>query len=433
MTPLAMAEEKISTSFDWIKSLAPKMAAHDRIPLLCAPVGFSWESLGERLKTQLQVKELYIDKSVPLFESKEEVESHMKDPHMTLAIQLSPYPESIFLLLSKRELVHLLCHLLGQPDAADSLEEPYLMGFVSFLAASAFDTIETLVPKEGWSLRLSDGAMQQGDYLSFSVGVHLDKTLSLYPRMAVPVAFYESFRERYEKEAKADSLVSQKVEVTVALQVGSVFLSFEEWAGVGIGDFVLLDRLTLMPGESKGKVLMTLDSKPIYRAKVKKGALKIVEPVTHYEVSAGMESGEEEEIEEDILEEGDEDGHEPDEAAVEEFTEGYEEPAKAKAPVKEPPKAAAAPETPPIEVKEAGHPPITPFTHEALDVEMVVEIGRMKITLDKLTQLQIGNILKLNVNPESGVDLVVNGKVVGRGELLQIGDLLGVRVLDLGK
>jgi flagellar motor switch protein FliN/FliY len=427
-----MADEKISTSFDWIKSLAPKLASHDRVPLLCGPSAFSWEELAERLKTQLQVKDLKIDTSIPLFETKEEVEAHTKDLHITLSVFLSDYVEPVYVMLSKRELVHLLCHLLGQPDAADTLEEPYLLGFVSFLAAAAFDTIETLVPQEGWSLRLGpEEPVSEGDFLSLAVGVHVDETLTIYPRLAVPVPFFDTFREKYEREGNLrGSRVSEKVEVVVAMQVGTAFLSFDEWASVGVGDFVLLDDLTVMPGESKGKILMTLDSKPIYRAKVKKGALKIVEPVTHEEVNSVMESDEEEidEIEEETPqeEELDEEGPaEPDEEEVGEFTEGYEqqeEEAAEKESIEES-----------LEIEEAGHPPIVPFDQESLDVQMCVEIGRMKITLDKLTKLQPGNILNLNVNPESGVDLVVNGKVVGRGELLKIGDLLGVRILDLGK
>lgn len=425
-----MAEEEISTSFDWIKSLEPRLAAHDRVPLLPGPTDFSWDALADRLKAQLQIKHLHIDKGVPVFETREEVAAHFKEPHIALPVLFSPQPEPLYVLLSRRELVHLLCHLLGQHDASDTLEEPYLMGFVSFLAAAAFDTIEALVPKEGWSLRLGEAKeMPKGDYLSFSVGAHFDDALTLYPRLAIPVACYASFQERYALMGRQEgSKVGQKVEMTVAMQVGSAFLSYEEWAKVEAGDFVLLDRLTLLPGQSKGKVLMTLNSKPLFRAKVKKGALKIDERVTHYEVSSAMEK-DEEETAEDVQEEG----LEPDQEEVEEFAEeGYEEKEVEQAPVAEAPKA-EAPEAPPVEIKESGHPPVVPFTQESLDIQLVVEIGRLKITLEKLTQLQPGNILKLDVNPESGVDLVVNGKVVGRGELLKIGDLLGVRVLDLGK
>ena len=61
-----------------------------------------------------------------------------------------------------------------------------------------------------------------------------------------------------------------------------------------------------------------------------------------------------------------------------------------------------------------------------------VEVGRVRLSAEKLLSLQPGNLIDLPTSPDSRVELVVNGKVVGRGELLRIGDLLGVRVLELG-
>ncbi len=36
-------------------------------------------------------------------------------------------------------------------------------------------------------------------------------------------------------------------------------------------------------------------------------------------------------------------------------------------------------------------------------------------------QLQPGQLLELDVNPEEGVNLVVNGQCIGKGELLKTG------------
>jgi flagellar motor switch protein FliN len=47
-------------------------------------------------------------------------------------------------------------------------------------------------------------------------------------------------------------------------------------------------------------------------------------------------------------------------------------------------------------------------------------------------ELQPGNMLEVDLHPENGVDLVVNGKRIGKGELLRVGETLGVRILDIG-
>ena len=66
-------------------------------------------------------------------------------------------------------------------------------------------------------------------------------------------------------------------------------------------------------------------------------------------------------------------------------------------------------------------------------VTVTVEVGRLKMSVKKLTELQQGNYLELDLPPESGVDLIVNGQCVGKGELLKMGETLGVRILDLIK
>ena len=40
-------------------------------------------------------------------------------------------------------------------------------------------------------------------------------------------------------------------------------------------------------------------------------------------------------------------------------------------------------------------------------------------------------VAELDIHPESGVDMVVNGKRIARGELLRIGDVLGIRIMEL--
>lgn len=60
---------------------------------------------------------------------------------------------------------------------------------------------------------------------------------------------------------------------------------------------------------------------------------------------------------------------------------------------------------------------------------IVVEVGRIKMSLEKLLQLQPGNVLETSVRPEQGVYLTVHGKRIAKGELVKVGDVLGVKIL----
>ena len=74
---------------------------------------------------------------------------------------------------------------------------------------------------------------------------------------------------------------------------------------------------------------------------------------------------------------------------------------------------------------------ITPFSPEKLSVHLIVEVGRMRMSVQQIMDLSAGNVLELPVTPEQGVDLVVNGKKIGKGELVKLGDVLGVRIVQI--
>ena len=74
---------------------------------------------------------------------------------------------------------------------------------------------------------------------------------------------------------------------------------------------------------------------------------------------------------------------------------------------------------------------LSAISPEEIPLSITVEVGRLKMSLQTLMDLKPGNLIELDVLPESGIDLVVNGSRVAKGELLQVGDNLGIRILEL--
>lgn len=70
---------------------------------------------------------------------------------------------------------------------------------------------------------------------------------------------------------------------------------------------------------------------------------------------------------------------------------------------------------------------------ENITTPLVVELGRASLSVIAIGQLKEGNIVELNRNPTDPVDLVIAGKRVGKGELVEIEGELGVRVLSIVK
>jgi type III secretion protein Q len=72
-------------------------------------------------------------------------------------------------------------------------------------------------------------------------------------------------------------------------------------------------------------------------------------------------------------------------------------------------------------------------TLDELPVKLNFEIGRCEIALSELRTIGVGHVFELGRDPEQSVDIVVAGRRIGWGQLVRIGDRLGVRVLRLGR
>lgn len=66
-----------------------------------------------------------------------------------------------------------------------------------------------------------------------------------------------------------------------------------------------------------------------------------------------------------------------------------------------------------------------------LPVKLVFELGRVDLSLREIRQLAPGAVVALARPLEESVDVVANGRRIGRGNLIQIGDSLGVRLARL--
>ena len=66
-----------------------------------------------------------------------------------------------------------------------------------------------------------------------------------------------------------------------------------------------------------------------------------------------------------------------------------------------------------------------------IPLQIVVELARIPVTAEQVVALKVGQVIDLNRVPGEPVELSVNGKVVARGELVEVEGHLGVRILSL--
>ncbi|MCC7074788.1 MAG: FliM/FliN family flagellar motor switch protein [Deltaproteobacteria bacterium] len=68
-----------------------------------------------------------------------------------------------------------------------------------------------------------------------------------------------------------------------------------------------------------------------------------------------------------------------------------------------------------------------------VSVALVVELGRVSVSAADVVQLRPGHVIELSRKPGDAVDLVVDGKRIGKGELVEVDGELGVRILSLAR
>ena len=68
-----------------------------------------------------------------------------------------------------------------------------------------------------------------------------------------------------------------------------------------------------------------------------------------------------------------------------------------------------------------------------LDVplDMTVELGRTQMPLSEVLRLDTGSVISIDRLPGEPIDLLINGRVFARGEVVVINDTFGFRVTEL--
>lgn len=66
-----------------------------------------------------------------------------------------------------------------------------------------------------------------------------------------------------------------------------------------------------------------------------------------------------------------------------------------------------------------------------LEVQLTFELGRQTVELEQLRTIAPGYVFALGRSPDDPVDVVANGRRIGRGEIVRVGDGLGVRLIRL--
>ena len=351
---------------------------------------FPWKEFTNELQTSLGIQKLKITGGSAEWKKGNEILSGMGRSPLQLAVEMSPLKGSFSIVFPSEDFSKLSSWAIHPEAGSDGFSDPYLQkGFFRYLSIEGISIIDKLQVFKGLTPKMIDMPLAKEDAYCIDVAIeHEGETI--WGRMICPTLFQESFKHHFAQDwnFSIPSHLYKELMVDVSLSAGESTLSQKDWLKIQEGDFVLLDHCSYYPKLKKGTFQLSVDNTPLFQAKVKEDAIKLLD-YAHYFEEKPMD---------------DENFEKPYNESMEEEAVSVEE----------------APESPMLSPKK-------------IPVSLTIEVARLKMNLDKLLKLKPGNVLELGVQPEKGVSLVANGKCVGKGELLQIGDVIGVKITKLGE
>lgn len=401
----------------WQKAITGLIQEAKTIPLWGNVPAFPFGTFNEALKARFGLPDLHVESKRADWLPAGGWRQGSGTKPVVFALEAPSLQGQIYWVTSVEEMKELCnCFLLATGHELNKLQDAplsFLKGFYRFVCLNVLDILAQIDAFPGLHFSFSDKeSVPDEPMFAIEASVAAKGTKS-FAKILLSQRTLGSFKNFFKREAPMVSMEeAANVKVTLPIVVGQTSLKPVSWKQLSVGDCLLLDHCAFKPKIKRGRVRIFLENQPIAVCILTNNTLEILEYQFHEEEIVKGES-EHPEGEEEFSSE--EESQEGEEFIEEDLGEGEFE---------ELPEEEHLPES--AEMAE-----IPPLTKE-VPINLCVEIARLKMSLDQVLSLKPGNLIELLVTPEQGVTITANGKAVARGELLQFGEALGVKITELG-
>ncbi len=358
-------------AFPWARKVASALQQYEQIPLLGNAPPFDWERFSALMASHFGMQQLTIAEKSRGWREAAELKSGLGEQLVVLPIHLSPLEGNVFWMMSRENVAKFTAWMLNGKSQAQALSSEILAeGFYRFLALETLNIASTQEPLQSFSMSLSEEESLDGDAFCIDVALAFEKR-TCWGRLAITPKFHKHWVEHFSRvnPQALSAKAASGLEIQLGVQVGALQLQPQQWEDAEVGDFVLLERKS---SDSHGEMRiasLNLGGSPLFQVKIQQGQLQILDA---------------------------------------QFT--HEEPMN----------------TPHEETEDKA------ISLRDLPLNIVVELARLQMPLAKLLELAPGNTIELPIHPEQAVRLTVNGQLIGRAELVHLGETLGIRILEKG-
>jgi flagellar motor switch protein FliN/FliY len=367
----------------WVKKVSESLRRLDEIPLFGAAPPLDLNELSSLLSARFGLQSLALRTKGQLWRAFDEIGAGLGSNTLVIPLTLSPLAPPLFWAMGKNDREKFTSWMLNGQAKGRAFESDILQeGYYRFLLLEVLEAVQSLAPIQQMTLQLGEEAP-----LPFEDAFCIDLELSFddkacWGRLILTPEFRKAWVHHFSAfpSEYAPSQLSRKLEMVIGIKTGSILMSQKEWSELGMGDFLLLDTGSYDARKGQGMATLTLGLTPLFQVKIKQNKIELLDYAFIYE---------------DTMQE------------------------QKSAPQEPSPQRFEAAEEEAMAIKD-------------LPIYVTVELARLKITLDKLMSLNPGNMLELPIHPDQGVTLTIHGQKVGKGELVYLGEALGVRILEIG-
>ena len=410
-----------------LRQLSPELYALDRKPLIPNDFTFPFDKLSKLLEEQFgtEVEMTILEKT---WQTDEQIQKITAEGQVRsfgcLAFGLT---DPLFLLFPKETRKPLLCSLLQIDDKGKSgIQEEFLLAFEAFFFSSLLAQVEACTGWKGMSPQLKEEPLPKEKGFFTMKGSARFGHYSFTFFLLLSPSFLDGLATLSQKQEKS-AWISALPLIPLSLEAARIHAPLRLIKQLKPGDLILVDFPFFIPGSERARVIMTYRGIPLFRAKVKNGVVKLLEmdrslqafqPIlsTHTTQrdnamtsakNISSSTSPQEEATQSL----------PDEEPIEELeTEGKDIPQTS------------------LQQTVKSKSEVKQLNINDLPLIVVVQLKELSMTLEQLSSLQAGNLLDLDIHPEqTTVQLVIQGHAIAEGDLVAIGDKLGVRIRSIGE
>lgn len=391
----------------WIRHLSHCLQESMEIPLFGQSPSFDMELFQHHLSTKLNLPQLTIERGNAAWKEASDILNDLGENPSVMSVGFSPITGTVHWVMSQEDLIELSTWTLSLEQQNYQFIDPELQkGFYHYTILQALHALYTAHIFSDLSPKIEKTSLTQEK--SFSIDISLrngEKTV--WGRLLIPRSFQQAFQSHYglKKISLRDLKTHSTMMLSTHLTLGRVSLIPSELDAIEPGDFVLLDHSSYYPHTKKGYFLLSLNSHALFQVKRKEDHLKVLDYA--YEIEGNYMAQDEDMPQdstpiEELLEEGQLDREEMEKEEGNFSEESFS-----------------------LAEDQAMVSP-----HE-VPLQLSIEVAKLNVSLNTLLNLQPGNVINTSVRPEQGVKLSLNGRIIGKGELLQIGDAIGVKIIEI--